>query len=139
MQYITLKAYCSILNTIGKQPIETGGILGEKNGIICEFYFDKNAKCDKCEYVPEINDLNKVIEKWHEEGLLFIGIAHSHPNGFDMPSQNDGLYAKIILSTNAHLKRLVFPIITIENDNVKISFYEFSGDRFKKIDIVIIN
>lgn len=137
MQYITKKVYDSILNTIGKSPIESGGILGEKDGIICEFYFDEDAKHTKSNYIPNLSKLNKVIEEWQENGVQFIGFAHSHPNEYNKPSLGDGLYAQKLLTCNPQLERLIFPIVIISLNNVQVFFYEFVNE-FKPINVYVI-
>lgn len=111
--------------------------MGEKNGVLCEYYFDKTAKCTKDEYTPNIKKLNRVIKKWQRKGVIFAGIVHSHPNMYDKPSLNDEEYARNLLLINPELQRLIFPIVTTSSTNIQLSFYEYKK-TFIEIDISII-
>ena len=94
-------------------PPETGGILGSKNGIICEYFFDEGlANLSRAIYKPDINKLNKQISIWSNERTAFCGIAHTHLLGQDSLSDDDIIYIKSIMnSMPASIKFLYFPII----------------------------
>ena len=94
---IKLETYNEIIDKIGNAPIESGGILGMKNDVICAFFYDENAKTSCDTYIPDIASLNEVIKNWNRQGVKFVGIVHSHANGYDKPSHNDELYAKKLL------------------------------------------
>ena len=108
MWYIDSSVYKDILETIGNAPIESGGIIGIKNNVICAYYFDKCTYNKESKYVPNISRLNSVIKKWHKQGIEFAGIVHSHPNSYNKPSLSDGDYAKILMENNNFLNRLFF-------------------------------
>ena len=135
--YISQKVYDEIVFTIGNAPIESGGIIGEKDGVICEYFFDKKAKQNQEKYVPSLNLLNKIIERWHENGINFIGIVHSHPNNYKRPSLNDEKYAQKLMKCNPHLSRLIFPIVTVSSDNIEIVFFEFT-EKFTRVNISVL-
>ena len=138
MQYIKRKVYDDIVHTIGKAPIESGGIIGEKDGIICEYFFDKSDVHKDCRYIPNLNKLNAIINAWNKRGVSFIGFVHSHPNMYNKPSTGDAEYAQKLFLYNKNLKRLVFPIVTFSSDEgISISFYEYI-EAFKEIGVTII-
>lgn len=94
-------------------PPETGGILGSKNGIICEYFFDEGlADSSRAIYKPDIDKLNKQISIWNNERTAFCGIAHTHIFGQHSLSDDDIIYIKSIMnSMPASVKFLYFPII----------------------------
>lgn len=136
MIYINSRVYNEIMYTIGNAPIESGGILGMKDGEICAFYFDKGASTSYDAYIPNIKVLNEVIKRWSKRGIRFFGIVHSHANGYDKPSYNDEVYARNLLEQNPSLRSLVFPILTNYNGEKKLSCYEYITD-FTRKEIII--
>ena len=129
---IKLETYNEIIDKIGNAPIESGGILGMKNDVICAFFYDENAKTSCDTYIPDIATLNEVIKNWNRQGVKFVGIVHSHANGYDKPSHNDELYAKKLLEHNSSLEFLIFPILTIYKGNKKLSCYEYANGFIAK-------
>ena len=138
MYYLSYDVYKNIANTIGSSTIESGGIIGIKNNVICEYYFDVSAKCSDSTYLPSIDVLNLVIREWNERNVKFIGIVHSHANSYNVPSKNDIDYAKTILKTNRALTFLILPIVTVDKGNIHIDFYKYST-KLTKINMTIIN
>lgn len=65
-----------IEKSIGKNKIESGGILGGVGETITQFSYDR--ACSENEYIPDIINLNKVIKSWWNNGICFKGIVHSH-------------------------------------------------------------
>ena len=91
----TQSVYNEIINTIGSQPAESGGLLfgKEDDRIVRKFIFDKQAKVTRATYSFNVEYLNGEIKRlWNGEGLSCIGFIHSHPRGFDRPSQPDIQY-----------------------------------------------
>ena len=76
---IAREQYEKIQMSIGTLPPETGGILGEKDGVVSCFYFDNHAESLADGYSPNIEDLNFVISDWESKGVSFCGLIHSHP------------------------------------------------------------
>ena len=130
MYYIEHKIYQEIVETIGKSSLEAGGIIGRKDNIICSFHFDKNGLCSESEYKPNVSEMNKIIKEWYSWGVEFAGIVHSHPNSYNRPSFNDGLYAKRLMDTNPSMERVLFPIVTRTYEIVTITFYEYTDDFY---------
>ena len=76
---ISRETYNSMLKSVKDIPPESGGILGEKNGIIQFVIYDEGVKNEKmCSYTPNAEKLNLVIREWQEQGILFCGIFHTH-------------------------------------------------------------
>lgn len=139
MYYINFNTYINILNAFSKAPIESGGILGiDNNNTICKFYFDKTAKHTNSSYTPSISILNRIINNWHQDNISFIGIVHSHANLYNQPSYDDSIYAKAIKDSNPSLPFLIFPIVTIIDNNPSITFYKYKNN-FSKIKIILKN
>lgn len=66
--------YRQIMNTIGSIPPESGGILGEREGVLCAYYYDTGGTCNGGTYRPDIICINRVIEKWSQKSIQFTGI-----------------------------------------------------------------
>ena len=108
----------AIENTIGARQAESGGMLGTTDGgkTIDHYYFDKTASTTRGMYSPDANTLNRVIEKWNQNGIQFCGIIHSHPLGVTKPSREDTEYAERILE-NMTLPNdtLLTPIVQVDS------------------------
>ena len=103
----------AIKNTVGNFLPETGGIIGQKDGIVCRFYFDDNSESGRAYYYPSVQTLNETIRKWDEEGCTFCGIVHSHGNQDFRLSEKDKELANAILSVNKDILEYVFfPIVS---------------------------
>ncbi len=104
--------YCDILNCCDVPP-ETGGILGEKDGIISHFIFDKGlGSTEYAIYIPNTIQLNEQINKWRYDGINFCGIVHSHMSEQPTLSSTDKEYIELILHSLSHFtKQLYFPIV----------------------------
>lgn len=102
-----------IMASFPKVPPENGGILGSKNGIVCEYIHDKNIRLDdKAIYIPNILFLNESIEKWETESIEFAGLLHSHMNKEKFLSFGDIEYIKQIMkSLPDTVKKVFFPIV----------------------------
>ncbi len=120
-----------ILQSFSELPIESGGIIGRKNGKICSLYIDSSYSNDHC-YIPDIEKLNKTIVAWALKGIEFAGIIHSHPNGLASLSQGDIQYAYNILD-KTKMKYIYFPVIT-QNKQGKCKLYVYRIDQNQSIE-----
>lgn len=135
--YILKSTLDEILAVIGKSPIESGGIIGCRDGCICAFVFDE-AYTSQNEYRPNVEYLNAEIQKWNAEGISFCGIIHSHLYGFDFPSESDRIYAQKLFTFGANITTLLFPIVTIDGYNEpQIAFYKFSNDSLSFVKLAL--
>jgi hypothetical protein len=123
---VTREQYENIQISIGALPPETGGILGEKGGVVSCFYFDHHAKSLTDCYSPNIKDLNFVISDWKSKGISFCGLIHSHPSGVRRLSYKDRKFAEDILkASGGKLTDLLFPIVqsTYDSEHFEIVPY----------------
>ena len=104
-------------------PIESGGIFGAQKGVVCRFCSDRHAVLSD-EYRPNVEFLNRKIAEWEKEKILFIGMAHSHPNGLLRLSLEDMRYAREIISRNPHLKELKFAVAASRKNAFRLAFYD---------------
>lgn len=105
--------YKQIINQMPDVPPETGGILGERNGVICAVVFDEgDVQNERYAYVPDVDRLNKVISQWASEEIRFAGIFHSHPGKQEELSIADTEYIrKIMAAMPDTVQTLHFPIV----------------------------
>ncbi len=105
-----------IKRTIGRYPVETGGILlGDPRDFhVTEFVFDNSALRDGLNsgavYQPDTDFLNKCIDN---SCLEFIGICHSHPRGINYPSRQDerAAWSNLTSPSNEYLRAYLMPIV----------------------------
>lgn len=115
---ITHNVFNQVKDTIGFLVPEKGGILGIKNGIVCEYFFDKKATTSRNTYVPSCSFLNSVILDWASRDIAFCGIIHSHSSENIKLSYNDKVLADAILNINRRkLYKIYFPIVQSAHDN----------------------
>lgn len=141
--YIAETVVNEIYRTMISDTCECGGILGmNRNGVITHYCFDYFAEqSDRNEYRPSVERLNSVIQEWHQEGVHFCGIIHSHPYGRSELSMADRLYAEEILQCNFYLDKIYLPIL-IEGSQVKeLVFWsiEKEGRLISKNNYIVLN
>lgn len=131
--------YKQIVENTPLVPPETGGILGiNYENIITEYYQDFGTKDSKnyC-YIPNVDNLNSIINLWYEKGIQFVGIYHSHSDCDTTLSYKDIKYiTDILMSLKDITDILYFPLVfptqkmiffkaTIHNMQVDISIEDF--------------
>ena len=79
--YISPKVLTEIMDTIGSQKPECGGILAaDQNGGIADYYFDADAGVGNATYIPSRLPIQDFVRKhWCGPALRFCGVVHSHP------------------------------------------------------------
>ena len=106
----------TLLNMLQRLPEElpeTGGIIGGKNYEITEYWIDtvSKEKC-MCRYTPNVNAINKQIQKWCQNNIDFFGIFHTHYFGVRTLSKGDIEYMhKIMRVMPLSVNVLYFPIV----------------------------
>lgn len=110
---INKEIYDEILKYTPVVPPETGGIIGQQNGIIGFVGFDSGTvQRDSAVYVPNVEKLNSIIEKWNNFGIEFVGIFHSHPIDQETLSKDDIEYIKNVFENMPDsITELYFPIV----------------------------
>lgn len=136
--------YNQIIDTIGKNSPECGGVLGAyKNGPIIKYFFDENGECTENGYAPNIEEINGVLMRdWRPNGIFMVGIVHSHANGVAVPSCGDISYGIRILQALDTVKEFYLPILVKREESIELSCYKIAHDpehRFicKKMDYEI--
>ncbi len=133
---MTAEVYKEICDTIGRKKPEQGGILGTSDGIhIDHYYYDKNARTTSGSYYMDNKTLDKVIAKWNDDGIFFMGVIHSHPSMFSEPSDGDrAMVEKIINSMNVN-GEFFTPIVHVSpslDGTIKIFPYSY----VRNIDLI---
>ena len=138
---IKKEIYHSIFTSVKDTPPESGGILGEKDGIIQFVVYDEGVKNGKlCSYAPDVEKLNFVIREWQEEGILFCGMFHTHFFGVETLSEGDVKYINMIMEQMPEeIKTLFFPIVVLPQRKfvVYVANREQKTIQIKKENIVI--
>lgn len=102
-----------IVSSMAVPPPETGGILGSRNGCINMFVHDEGVPdLGRMVYIPQTAYLNAIIKSWHNEGIEFCGILHTHPYGQRELSGSDVQYINCIMEMMPNsVNRLYFPLV----------------------------
>ncbi len=118
---IKLSVYRELLN-LPSVPPEVGGILGSHNDIIDVFIketVDANNRSSGV-YIPNVEFLNKCINRWYLEGGVFSGMFHTHALNWPELSCADNSYIHEIMSAMPiNINRLYFPIV-FPNSHIKV-------------------
>lgn len=112
---LSLKVYNCMMH-LPLVPPETGGILGEKGGVICSLYLDqKNQSKQRAIYSPDVKTLNKVICRWAMDDICFAGMFHSHfPNQCTLSIDDKKYIESIFHSIPISVESLFFPLVIPE-------------------------
>ena len=114
--YIKENVYGRIMDILGTQKPELGGMLGfsEDQCVIDRFAFDENASVTSVEYNPDTEFLSGLLNnEWQASGTSLAGFVHSHPGSFNELSGADVEYACRIME-RFELPFLFMPIVTSE-------------------------
>lgn len=105
--------YLKMLDCYSVPPPESGGILGIKNSVVCEYYHDSSSRIgERALYVLDVDTLNLKIDVWQKSGIEFAGIIHSHMLGQNTLSSGDIEYIKQVFNNIPEcVDELYFPII----------------------------
>ena len=141
--HMSQQVYDEILEILGTQKPELGGMLGWKDDqdYIDTFVFDKNAKVGFSEYNPDTAFLMNVMDTdWERNGVYLAGFAHSHPRDCGRLSDADIEYAQRIMK-EFDMKYIFMPIVTSSFEyRTEINPYivDFSG-KTSKCNIELFN
>jgi proteasome lid subunit RPN8/RPN11 len=69
--------------------LECCGLLAGSDGIISKIFPAKNALASPTAYEIAPQELFQLFRTIREEGLMHLGIYHSHPAGENIPSRSD--------------------------------------------------
>ena len=127
---INSKVFYCIKNHLCNYDCESGGIIGGKDGVVTEFFFDGIG--DSNEYVPNIKKLNSVIQSWDDQSIDFLGVVHSHRCKPEL-SFADVEYARSIVTNNG-ISEIIMLVYVLELKNIyaykvtKTNIYSLSID-----------
>lgn len=129
----TSNAYNDIINTIGRIPAESGGLLfGHLDDyVVREFIFDEAAYTTCASYTINTDFVNKHVRRlWDEKALACIGFIHSHPFGLKVPSIMDVRYFQRAFKWMPRPKLLVPIVSTIPDGGYNLNpCILFNGDK----------
>lgn len=101
---------------IAGAPERGGALLGlPHRRVITRFVFDADAETSAASFRPSRELATRVRDLETSTGLQFKGIAHSHPGGFDRPSEQDRREVGVGLGLNPHLANYALPILTLSS------------------------
>lgn len=128
--------YYDIIKSLTSEATEQGGIIGEKNGVIC--YFEKDLHpsfTSQKSYIPNSNYLENIIETWNSDSIVFLGIIHSHrinPN----VSLQDVEYARQLLLLNNYNKIYLGIVV---KETMSLHMYSITPVEYTEVKINIID
>lgn len=135
-----------ILDSVGRMPPETGGILGAGgDGVVSSYYFDRTGAGSANSYVPDVEAVNALLAgEWMPNGVLMVGIVHSHTGGNRVPSCGDISYGAQILQALDTVDCFYLPIITQASEGACMDCYAICRDPEHgficlKVDYVIVD
>lgn len=135
---IAKRVYQEIMDTIGKYPHETGGVLGVKDGTVCQYFFDKKSIGKDDTYSPDVYSINKIISEWKREGIKYAGMIHSHPGNMKKLSYADIYYANKQMECN-NMSDILFPLVVMDVD-VQLYMYKIDCvDGVKECMVTILD
>jgi len=139
---IRKNTYLKLLNSYSPLvPPEEGGILGARNGVICEYEHDCSEQTSNVAvYEPNAEFLNSIISKWEKENIVFAGMVHSHMPNETQLSDSDKKYAQEILKAMPkEIQKLYFPIVLRGKELIVYSICNNSvALKMKKENIEIV-
>lgn len=127
--------------TVGRQPAESGGMLGGSRDdfIVRNFVFDRCASRNVVQYSPNCEFLNSLLRhEWNPRDVYLLGFIHSHPRSCRQPSIGDLQYAERILEHVPDLPYLLMPIVMTRPDHGRFEILPFAALRDRATAVVRI-
>lgn len=135
-----LKSVYDMLLSCSPVPPESGGILGEKDGIVCAVCLDQaNQVLTQAEYRPNVEYLNAVISGWERTGVDFAGLFHTHLSEQTSLSGSDRYYiTQIMQALPSSTEKLFFPVVLPGIEVFSYMAFRKGGDILIREDIITI-
>ena len=92
--------YRQIMDTIGANPAESGGVFAVRGNAVSEYCFDEEAGIGKRFYRPAAQKITEIVNRWIHEGHRFGGFIHSHGAGETQLSPMDIVTADRVMLAN---------------------------------------
>lgn len=89
---MTQGAYQKTIVELGARPPEAAGILfgpKDEEPLATHFVLDTEGSATSVSFTLNADFLNAILHRYKLCDLACVGIAHSHPSGFDVPSHGD--------------------------------------------------
>lgn len=142
---IIKKVYYDIIASAPTVPPESGGILGSQNNIVTDFLADRGLRGDGYSYYPDIEKINRQLERWKDMGIQFSGLYHTHTPMGTRLSAADIRYISEILNAVSHLHTaMYFPIVIPKRTMIvyRVELAEepiITGEDIELMDEVLIS
>ena len=136
--YISEEVLSDLANSFGDFCVEKAfALFGKKKTIRS---FSEITGCSsEISISIDFEYLNNVVEENYKKGLLFLGIAHSHPkDGTLLLSQEDKVFFKDFMQKNDDFNHLLFPVICKINNNIVFKWYLFSKNDYSEIEVKLL-
>ena len=123
--------------------LEHGCALAVQDNNIVDFVPLKNLSKNRKEFVPSFAELNKALKLFLKNESEFGGIMHSHNvgifnTGTNKPTKEDISFFASFIEANNSFKKLLFPIITKENEQKVISWNVYENGKCFEVNVKIV-
>ncbi|MGD9648114.1 MAG: Mov34/MPN/PAD-1 family protein [Pirellulales bacterium] len=114
---MTQGVHQKILAQLGSRPPEAAGVLlgpSYDEPLATHFVLDAEGQATSVSFTLAAGFLNPLLQQYRQYDLACVGLAHSHPSGFDHPSHGDLEYLQILFRRPANHAAgiFLFPIFS---------------------------
>ena len=102
---MTQGVYLRILAQLGSRAPEAAGVLlgpSYDEPLATHFVLDAEGQATNVSFTLAAEFLNPVLQQYRQCDLACVGLAHSHPTGFDHPSHGDLEYLQTLFRRPAN-------------------------------------
>ena len=109
---ILKSVYYDIMMSAPIVPPESGGIMGAKDDVVIEYFTDSGRRNDGYSYFPDIEKLNRQVDRWSDLGISLSGFYHTHtPMGTGLSAADVQYICQIMNSVQHVITSMYFPIV----------------------------
>lgn len=140
MLKIYRKTYDDFITTVSQLPIESGGIIGAVDNVVCSYFVD-NTNYNSDTYKPNADLLNDKIQQWQKSDIEFFGIFHTHPVSVKELSVPDKQSITLLMNQLTDSSKILFFPLVFQDKTMVVFKAEVANGNvvIKKSKIVIIN
>ncbi|MGJ3240484.1 MAG: M67 family metallopeptidase [Anaerolineae bacterium] len=121
-------------HAVGVHPEEACGVIGGYAGCVEQIVLMDNVASEPCtRYELGANEQLKVLKAFEAQGLTWIGVYHSHPQGKPIPSPTDIAHAE------RHTPNLIHLIIGMKDQQVRLQAWHIHDGQVDEVQLLVGN
>lgn len=132
-------AFQTLMSYFSKDDCEQGCLIGAGRVLNCvDVVVPVPGSAGEEHFVPDMDEVNRQIAIWAEEGICFCGFVHSHPDGKSFLSGQDRIAIESWLRSS-DLPLLLFGVVFFLRKRRKLKLFIAWHDENGELNIISLH